>query len=110
MRVRRCCSRSSSRDKERLLGGKLVIIRLRLRRSISIVIPAYNEENRLGPSLEKVRRYLATSGWEFSEVIVVNDGSRDRTADVARAGGAILIENPGNRGKGYTVRHGMLKA
>lgn len=81
-----------------------------MRRSISIVIPAYNEENRLGPSLEKVRRYLAKSGWEFAEVIVVNDGSRDRTSDVARAGGAVVMENPGNRGKGYTVRHGMLKA
>lgn len=81
-----------------------------MRRSISIVIPAYNEENRLGPSLDKIRRYLATSTWEFAEVVLVNDGSRDRTSEIARAGGARVLENPGNRGKGYTVRHGMLEA
>jgi glycosyltransferase involved in cell wall biosynthesis len=81
-----------------------------LRRSISIVIPAYNEETRLGPSLEKIQRYLSTSGWEFSEIIVVNDGSRDRTSEVAARSGARVLENPGNHGKGYTVRHGMLEA
>jgi glycosyltransferase involved in cell wall biosynthesis len=81
-----------------------------LRRSISIVIPAYNEQNRLGPSLQKIRRYLDSSNWEFCEIVVVNDGSRDKTSDVARQEGARLLENPGNRGKGYTVRHGMLEA
>ena len=81
-----------------------------MRRSVSIVIPAYNEENRLGASLEKIQRYLSGSKWDFAEVVVVNDGSRDRTGEVARAGGARLLENPGNRGKGYTVRHGMLEA
>jgi glycosyltransferase involved in cell wall biosynthesis len=81
-----------------------------LRRSISIVIPAYNEENRLGASLEKIRHYLDSSHWEFAEVVVVDDGSRDRTKEVALAGGARVLENPGNRGKGYTVRHGMLEA
>jgi dolichyl-phosphate beta-glucosyltransferase len=81
-----------------------------LRRSISIVIPAYNEQNRLGPSLQKIRSYLDSSGWEFCEIVVVNDGSRDRTSDVAREHGVRVLENPGNRGKGYTVRHGMLEA
>jgi len=81
-----------------------------LRRSISIVIPAYNEENRLGPSLDKIRRYLGASSWEFSEILVVNDGSHDRTSAVAASTGARVLENPGNRGKGYTVRHGMLAA
>jgi dolichyl-phosphate beta-glucosyltransferase len=83
---------------------------LRLRRSISIVIPAYNEQNRLGPSLQKIRRYLDSSSWDFCEIVVVNDGSRDKTSDVARNQGARVLENPGNRGKGYTVRHGMLEA
>jgi len=81
-----------------------------LRRSISIIIPAYNEEKRLGASLDKIRRYLASSQWDFSEVLVVDDGSRDRTKDVAWEGGARVLENPGNRGKGYSVRHGMLEA
>ncbi len=81
-----------------------------MRRSISIVIPAYNEEGRLGQSLAKIQHYLEESTWEFCEIVVVNDGSRDRTAEVVRAAGARLVENPGNRGKGYTVRHGMMEA
>ena len=81
-----------------------------MRRSISIIIPAYNEENRLGASLDKIRSYLAASDWEFSEILIVDDGSRDGTKEVARKAGVRVLENPGNRGKGYTVRHGMLEA
>lgn len=81
-----------------------------MRRSISIIIPAYNEEKRLPASLEKIQDYLRRSGWDFSEIVVVNDGSLDGTAELARCAGARVIENPGNRGKGYSVRHGMLEA
>jgi len=81
-----------------------------LRRSISIIIPAYNEEKRLPATLKTVEAYLEKGGWEFAEILVVNDGSRDGTAEAARAAGARVLENPGNRGKGYTVRHGMLDA
>ena len=81
-----------------------------MRRSISIIIPAYNEEKRLPSTLQKVRAYLDTAGWDFAELVVVDDGSRDGTAEAARAAGARVLRNPGNRGKGYTVRHGMLKA
>lgn len=81
-----------------------------MRRSISIIIPAFNEEGRLPRALSKIQAYLDHSRWEFSEILVVNDGSRDGTAEVARAAGARLIENPGNRGKGYSVRHAMLEA
>jgi glycosyltransferase involved in cell wall biosynthesis len=78
----------------------------------SIVIPAYNEGARLGATLEKVLAYVHSQGWD-AEIIVVNDGSRDNTADIVRSFAAKdpalrLIENPGNRGKGYSVRHGML--
>jgi glycosyltransferase involved in cell wall biosynthesis len=90
--------------------GEYVIIKLPLTRSISIIIPAYNEEKRLPASLVKVREYLVGSRWDFSEVVVVNDGSRDGTAKVAREAGVRVVENPGNRGKGYTVKHGMLEA
>jgi glycosyltransferase involved in cell wall biosynthesis len=90
--------------------GKSVIIRLRLRRSVSIIIPAFNEEKRLPSTLATVKGYLATSSWEFSEIVVVDDGSRDATAEVARAAGVRVLRNPGNRGKGYSVRHGMLEA
>ncbi len=81
-----------------------------MRRSISIIVPAFNEENRLPRTLSKVREYLDRSDWEFAEIAVVNDGSRDRTAEAARAAGARVLENPGNRGKGYSVRHGVLDA
>ncbi len=80
----------------------------------SIVIPAYNEGARLGATLEKVLAYARAQAWD-AEVIVVNDGSRDNTADIVRDFSAKnptlrLVENPGNRGKGYSVRHGMLNA
>jgi dolichyl-phosphate beta-glucosyltransferase len=82
--------------------------------SYSIVIPAYNEAQRIGASLEKALSYSARRGWD-AEFIVVNDGSTDATADIvrdmARANPALrLLENPGNRGKGYSVRNGMLHA
>ena len=81
-----------------------------MRRSLSIIIPAYNEERRLPSTLRAVEDYLSKTAWEFSEVIVVDDGSLDATAAVATAAGARVLPNPGNRGKGYSVRHGMLEA
>lgn len=80
-------------------------------RSLSVVIPAYNEENRLPATLDRVREWLAARGLEFSELIVVDDGSGDNTAGVAaNRAGVRVLRNPGNRGKGYAVRHGMLEA
>jgi dolichyl-phosphate beta-glucosyltransferase len=80
----------------------------------SVIIPAYNESARLGATLDRVLRHVSEQGWD-AEVIVVNDGSRDDTAEMvlarARTHPALrLVENPGNRGKGYSVRNGMLKA
>jgi dolichyl-phosphate beta-glucosyltransferase len=80
----------------------------------SIVVPAYNESARLGASLEKILSYIAQQKWP-AEVIVVNDGSSDDTAEIVRrlAKNNLtlrLVENPGNRGKGYSVRNGMLQA
>ncbi len=80
----------------------------------SIVIPAYNESARIPATLQSVVACIHQHGWS-AEVIVVNDGSRDRTAEVVRAFAAHapevrLVENPGNRGKGYSVRNGILQA
>ena len=80
----------------------------------SIVIPAYNERTRIGATLERVLSYVRSQGWD-AEVIVVNDGSRDNTAEIVQSFAANhptlrLIENPGNHGKGYSVRNGMLHA
>ncbi len=83
--------------------------------SISVVIPAYNEEQRLPVTLGKVTEYLCARKWTFSETIVVDDGSSDGTAQLvwrlSKADPSIrLIQNPGNRGKGYSVRNGVLAA
>ena len=83
-------------------------------REISIVIPAYNESARLGRTLDKVLKFVQESAWK-AEVIVVDDGSRDGTADMVRGyaekGSVVrLIQNPGNRGKGYSVRNGVLNS
>ena len=80
----------------------------------SFVLPAYNESERLGMSLPKVLDYIHRRQLS-AEVVVVNDGSKDDTAAIVRAFAAEhpevrLLENPGNRGKGYSVRHGMLEA
>ncbi|MCC7497600.1 MAG: glycosyltransferase family 2 protein [Bryobacterales bacterium] len=83
--------------------------------SISIVIPAYNEEQRLPSTLDAITAYLQSRQWSFSEIVVVDDGSRDGTAALvgqraALQGSIRLLRNPGNRGKGFSVRHGMLEA
>ena len=83
--------------------------------SISIVIPAFNEEARLPATLDAILSYLRQKTFSAAEIVVVDDGSRDGTAALVeryrREHSCIrLIRNPGNRGKGFTVRHGVLEA
>ncbi|HEV2324373.1 MAG TPA: dolichyl-phosphate beta-glucosyltransferase [Terracidiphilus sp.] len=78
----------------------------------SIVIPAYNERGRIPATLAEVVDCIRTRDWS-AEVVVVNDGSTDGTADVVKefvadAPEVRLLENPGNHGKGYSVRNGLL--
>jgi glycosyltransferase involved in cell wall biosynthesis len=80
----------------------------------SIVIPAYNESSRIPATLESVVACIRQQRWP-AEVLVVNDGSTDSTAQLVRdfalrAPEVRLLENPGNRGKGYSVRAGVLQA
>lgn len=84
---------------------------------LSIIIPAYNEESRLPRALASIRDYLASQGMtgERAEVIVVDDGSKDGTARVVKEWirelpVLRLVSNVQNRGKGYSVRHGMQEA
>jgi len=81
---------------------------------LSIVVPSFNEERRLPPTLERIASYIKASGRK-TEVIVVDDGSTDRTAAVAESfRGTIenlrVVPNGQNRGKGYSVRHGSQEA
>jgi dolichyl-phosphate beta-glucosyltransferase len=80
---------------------------------LSIVVPAYNEEERLVASLDKIGSYLDATGVD-AEILVVDDGSKDRTAELATKALAgrrgRVVANGENRGKGYSVRHGVLEA
>ncbi|CUU05523.1 MAG: glycosyltransferase family 2 protein [Fimbriimonadales bacterium] len=81
---------------------------------LSVVIPAYNEEARIESTLERVIAYL-NEGWQPYEILVVSDGSTDRTEAIVQAFAArhpqvkLLAYQP-NRGKGHAVRYGMLRA
>ena len=81
---------------------------------LSIVIPAYNESARIEQTLARVMECVERQGWD-AEVLVVDDGSRDRTVEIVhcwmeRFPRLHLIQNEGNRGKGYSVRNGLLQA
>lgn len=81
---------------------------------LSIVIPAYNEENRLPSTLKSIYKYFADQGTDF-EIIIVNDGSKDNTADLVEQAALEhqrikLINHTNNRGKGFAIKVGVLSA
>jgi glycosyltransferase involved in cell wall biosynthesis len=80
----------------------------------SIIVPAYNEHERVGATLQQILGHVSRENWD-AEVIVVDDGSRDDTVEIAGRFAAQtpwvrILHNPGNQGKGYSVRHGVLQA
>src|SRR5262245_10504597 len=80
--------------------------------TISIVVPAFNESRRLDASLRQLCDFVRRTPFTL-EVIVVDDGSTDETPDIVRrfeGHGIRLIQNGDNRGKGYSVRSGVLSA
>jgi dolichyl-phosphate beta-glucosyltransferase len=82
--------------------------------AISVVIPCYNEEQRIGATLLEIERHLAASGLSH-EVLVVDDGSTDGTVDLVAAraatnGALRVIATSPNRGKGHALRTGILAA
>jgi glycosyltransferase involved in cell wall biosynthesis len=85
---------------------------------LSIIIPAYNEEIRIAPSLDKILQFLSAASYS-AEVVIINDGSTDKTADYVlsrveefrRAGIDLrLLTNDPNRGKGYSVKRGIAES
>ena len=73
----------------------------------SVVIPAFNEERGIVPTLRELRAVL--NGLEY-ELLVVDDGSRDRTAELARAEGVTVVQQPVNRGYGAALKTGIRRA
>jgi len=81
---------------------------------LSIIIPAYNEEKGIAKALQEIDKYTKQQNYEY-EIIVVNDGSKDRTAEVVQKmmpqiKGLRLIDNTKNHGKGFVVKQGLLEA
>lgn len=81
---------------------------------VSIVIPAYKEEGRIGPNLQMIQAHMDQKGMSY-EVIIVVDGSRDGTAAFARTFADRIthlrvVDNDTNRGKGAVIRQGLLMA
>ena len=75
-------------------------------RNISVIIPAYNEAAGVGEVLAELESVLSRTGLNY-EVIVVNDGSTDRTGEIVRKTGAILLEHTANRGYGASLKNGI---
>jgi len=80
---------------------------------LSVIIPAYNEENRIGNSLKVILEYLSKQNYNF-EIIVVDDGSSDKTIEKVKeidsSDKIKILKNEINKGKGYSIRKGMLEA
>jgi len=77
--------------------------------TVSVIIPAYNEEKTVGTLVQRVNRVLRDLALPY-EIIVVDDGSTDETARVASQSGALLVSNGVNRGKGHSLCMGIEKA
>ena len=79
---------------------------------LSLIIPAFNEERRIGKNLDRILSFLQSQPYP-SEIIIVDDGSRDRTGELVRErcgkhSGVRIHQQPRNSGKGGAVKQGML--
>lgn len=78
--------------------------------SLTIVIPAFNEENAIGQVVKQTLETMKTAGLNDCEVLVVDDGSDDKTAEVARKAGATVVTHPHNMGYGFSLKTGISSA
>ncbi|MCB9519028.1 MAG: glycosyltransferase family 2 protein [Gemmatimonadales bacterium] len=82
---------------------------VRLPHAVTVVIPAFNEGAHVADQVREVERVLATTGWTY-EIIVVDDGSRDNTAEEADRTGALVLRRLRNRGYGAALKLGISRA
>jgi glycosyltransferase involved in cell wall biosynthesis len=104
----------AKREQEMALVGREKLDEGTANPRLSIVIPSYNESARIENALVRVLGCIERCRWN-AEVLVVDDGSTDRTVEIvqqwmARNRRLHLVKNDGNRGKGYSVRNGLLQA
>lgn len=83
-------------------------------KKLSVILPSYNEAERIESTLRELNTYLQKQSYE-SEIIVVNDGSKDKTSEVVKhisqeIKNLVFLDNSENHGKGWVVKQGMLKA
>lgn len=79
---------------------------------LSIIIPCYNEENRIAKTLKEISSHLKRKDFDY-EIVVVNDGSSDKTSEVVnnlKIEEIVFIDNKENRGKGFVVRQGLMSS
>ncbi len=78
---------------------------------ISVIIPAYNEEGVVGKTISEIVKVMKKNNfYDGSEIIVVDDGSTDKTSEEALSNGAVVISNPHNMGYGYSLKKGIMNA
>jgi glycosyltransferase involved in cell wall biosynthesis len=78
--------------------------------SVSVIVPAYNERTTIAEEVRSIREALAGNAFSETEIIVVDDGSTDNTAELARGAGATVVAHPVNLGQGAAIKTGITKA
>jgi glycosyltransferase involved in cell wall biosynthesis len=91
---------------EAAAGPKVAVPRAVREQGLSVLIPAFDEEGAVGATVDQVRSTLAPLDVPF-EIVLVDDGSRDRTAEIAREHGAVVVSHAANRGYGASLRTGI---
>lgn len=77
---------------------------------ISVVIPAYNEENAIKETIDEIKKVFKDNKIKDFEVVIVNDGSSDKTGEIAKAQGVTVVNHPHNVGYGRSLKDGIRKA
>jgi glycosyltransferase involved in cell wall biosynthesis len=77
---------------------------------LTVVVPAYNEQDAIVDTIAQIRAMLDAAGWIDGEIVVVDDGSIDATGERAQAAGAIVIRHPANAGYGHSLKDGIRAA
>jgi glycosyltransferase involved in cell wall biosynthesis len=79
---------------------------MKKRSFISVIVPAYNEEKNIELAVDEVKKVLDNSPWSY-EIIIVDDGSKDKTYEISKNTGSKILKHEVNQGKGFAIRDGI---